>query len=180
MADELVDQFLDALASFVPGEKEVARTLESAGVTDEQIEQLSDKTAGFGDALKVLRHALIRPFLNLGRLVTSAKFRGDVKGAFRRALSHEIRATKHAVSVAGRLARGEAVPPPERKAATRQLLSILITVVFAYSAGPGVQGLFSGSLWRAFQTLVMPVQEIIALVLRKPLHDAAKKVLFSD
>lgn len=182
MADRLVDELLDLVAP--PGENEVARAFEQAGVSSDQLNELEaeleTKTAGFGGTVKGLMRLLARPFLNLGRLFTSEAFRGQVKGAFRKALSHELRATRHALSVAGRLARGEPVKPQERKAALKQLLALLVTVVISVTAGPDVQGLFSGSLWKAFQTVVVPVQKIVGLLLRQPIYDAATKLLFAS
>ena len=177
LADQLVDDLLDLLQP--PNEKEVAHALQSAGITPERLNELADKTAGFGDALKNLKGFLVRPFLNLGRLFTSSKFRGQVKSAFRKSLSHEYRATRHALDVYKRLRRKEKVPPQEVKAAMRQLLSILINVVIAVAAGPGVSGLFSGSLLKAFQVVAIPIRNILSILLRQPLQDAAAKLMFA-
>ena len=123
---------------------------------------------------------IVHPFLSLGKLVKSSAFRQEVKNAFKRALRHEVRATKHMLSVAGRLARGEEVKPQERKAAMHQLVDVLTKALLLYFAGPHVAHLFQSGLWRALGALLSPLDEIIVILLDKPLRAATRKLLSAD
>jgi hypothetical protein len=193
MADHVADLFLDALAEEKFTGKDVAQAFGQAGITAGDINKLlpSAKTAGlaeFGTKLKILGglvleglwHALIHPFLALGKLFVSAQFRKEVKAAFRRALSHEVRSTRHMLSVAGRLARREEVNPQETKAALHQMTDILSKAVLVYFAGPSVAHLFSGGIWKAFVTLLSPIDEIMVILLDRPLRAVAKKLMNAD
>lgn len=190
LGDRLADQFLEILSQTQFSENEVAHAFESAGVTADDLNKLApvEKVAGFGQAIKILGglvlkglwHILVKPFLALGKLLSSGKFRDEVKREFRRSLSHEVRASKHMLDVAGRLYRGETVAPQERKAAVRHMVGILVKVIIACSSGPTLQGLFSGGVWKAFRSLAAPIGEIILLLLNSPIQATAKKLMSAD
>jgi hypothetical protein len=190
MVDHWADVFLDELAEHTDiTEEDVERVLQSEGLSAEDINDLVGmKQAGLGNLVKALGgwiahsvwHMVTGPFFGIKKLLTSPEFRTEVKASFRRALSHEVRSTKHMMSVAGRLARGEEVKPEERKAAMRQLVDIISKAVLIYFAGPHVAHLFSHGIWKALATLLSPLDEIVVILLDKPLRAAAKKLLSAD
>ncbi len=146
------------------------------------------KTAGLGHLIRALGglilngvwHMIVAPFINIGKLITSPAFRVEIKTAFRRALSHEMRSTKHMVNVAGRLSRGEEVNPQERTTAMHQLVDILTKVVLLYFVGPRITGLFENGIWKALAALMSPLDDIVVILLDKPIRAAAKKLMSAD
>lgn len=190
MVDHWADVFLDELAKHVDiQESDVEKVLRSQGVSAEALNGLvGTKQAGLGNLVKALGgwiahgvwHAVTAPFIGIRKLISSPQFRTEFKAAFRRALSHEIRATKHMMGVAGRLARGEEVKPEEKKAAMHQLVDVLAKVVLVYFAGPSVANLFSGGVWKALMTVLSPIDEILVVLLNKPIRAALAKLLSAD
>jgi hypothetical protein len=190
LADHWAEVFLDELASATNiTEREVSDVLQAEGLTADKVNALSDETTkeagGFlralgGLVLRGLWHMIIQPFIGLGKLIKSSSFRNEVKASFKRALRHEVRATKHMMDVAGRLARGEEVKPQERKAAMMQLVDILTKAVLVYFAGPHIAHLFSGGIWKALATFLSPIDEIVVILLDKPLRAASKKLMSAD
>jgi len=163
--------------------------LQAEGVTADALNALADpmtkQAGGFIRALgglvfRGLWALVVHPFLALGKFVRSSQFRSEVKASFKRALRHEVRATKHMMDVAGRLARGEEVNPHERKAAMHQLVDILTKAILIYFAGPHVAHLFAGGVWKALAAFMSPLDEIIAILLDKPIRAAARKLLSAD
>jgi hypothetical protein len=192
LADHWADVFLDELAGTVQiNEKSVAQVLHAQGISADDINGMAPegtKEAGFGTPVRVLGglimrglwHMLIHPFLAIGKMFVSPSFRNEVKISFKRALKHEVRASKHMMSVAGRLARGEEVKPQERKAAMHQLTAILVKAVLVYFAGPHVSHLFASGFWKAGATLLSPIDEVLMVLLDKPLRAATKKLMSAD
>jgi hypothetical protein len=191
MADHVADIFLDTLAKYANfDEKEVAQVLERQGVDAEILNKIApaQKEAGLGQVVKVLGglvarglwHVVVGPFQVIGKLLQSSQFRLEVKASFRRALSHEIRSTKHMIGVARRLAAGEEVNTQERKAALHQLLDLLSKAVLIYFAGPHVVGLFKGGVWKALAAILSPLDEIVLILLDKPLRAVVKKLIAAD
>lgn len=190
MVNHWIDIFLDELSQNTHiDEGDVEALLRSEGVTAEDVNALvsgSVKEAGFGNLVQALGgwilksawHMVLSPFIGIKKLLTSSEFRTGVKQSFRRALSHEVRATKHMVSVAGRLARGEKVNPQEKKAAMRQLVGILVKVILLYFAGPQIAHYFAGGILKAL--LLSPLDEILVALLDKPLRAAAQKLLTAE
>jgi hypothetical protein len=123
---------------------------------------------------------IVGPFIGIKKLIVSPKFRSEVKTSFKRALNHEVRSTKHMIDVAGRLARGEEVNPQEKKTAMRQLVDILTKAVLVYFAGPHIAHLFAGGIWKALAALLSPLDEIVIILLDKPIRAAAQKLLSAD
>lgn len=199
LVDHWTDRFLDEMASNTSlDEKEVEAVLRSKGVDADDLNAvagmrsatLSAETvnAGVMDVLKVLGGLVLkgvwwlvmRPFVALGKFIISGKFRGEVRAAFKKALKHEVRATRHIGEVAGRLARGETVHPAERKEAMKQFVSILVRVVLLVLAGSSVVGLFAGPFWLALTKLVGPVSEIVMILFSVPIKAATSKLLSAD
>jgi hypothetical protein len=190
MVDHWADVFLDELASNVQiDEGDVESLLRSQGVSAEDINDVVGmKQAGLGNLVKALGgwiahsvwHMVTGPFIGIKKLITSQKFRDEVKRSFKRALNHEVRATKHMVSVAGRLARGEEVNPQEKKAAMHQLVDILTKAVLVYFTGPHIAHFFAGGIWKALGALLSPLDEIVVILLDKPIRAAAQKLLSAD
>ena len=203
LVDHWTDQFLDEVAAHTKiDEPAVESFLASKGVDADDLnavagmktanqtanQKANQNTAGLGSVLKILGGLVLqgiwwlvmRPFLALGKFVVSGKFRAEVRAAFKKALNHEVRATKHIASVAGRLARGEEVHPLERKEAMKQFVSILVRVVLICLAGSTVVGLFAGTFWTALTALLGPVSEMVVVLLGGPIKAAASKLLSAD
>ena len=190
MADYWADVFLDELAQNARiGEKEVDDLLRTQGVTADDVNALVGmKQAGLGNLVRALGgwiatgawHMIAAPFIGIGKFITSSKFRSEVKNSFRRALNHEVRSTKHMINVAGRLMRGEEVSPQEKKTAMHQLVDILSKAVLAYFAGPHIAHMFSHGIWKALAALLSPIDEIVVVLLDKPLRAANSKLLSAD
>jgi len=191
LADYWVDAFLDEfIARADIGEREVELALRAKGVSADDLNAVSPgtKEAGFKDTVKVLGglvlrgiwHMTIHPFLAIVKFFRSPQFRSEVKVAFNRALRHEVRATKHLADVAGRLARGEEVNIYERKTAMHQFVDILTKAVLIYFAGPHITHFFAGGFWQVVAAIVTPLDEIIVILVDKPVRAAAKKLLNAD
>lgn len=186
--DVVLDRWVDLfLTEFGQGtkitEKSVERLLQTQGISADDLELL-DGNKQAGERLRALGgwvrrglwYLLVRPFLLINKLVRSSAFRNEVKAAFHRELNREARSTRHLINVAGRLARGEAVSPHERKAALKQLGSlmskaILITLISS-SGGP-----LSSGVWAPLRALMGPLEEIYLILLNRPLQATVKKLL---
>lgn len=191
LADHWADVFLDELAAAATNitEQEVSKVLQAEGLTAEKVNALADDTTkeagGFvralgGLVLRGIWHMIAQPFIGISKLITSSTFRNEVKTSFKRALRHEARATKHMISVAGRLARGEEVKPQERKAAMAQLIDVLSKAVLIYFAGPHIAHLFGGGIWKVMAAIASPLDEILLILLDKPLRAASRKLMSAD
>lgn len=174
LADHWADVFFDTLEAEVEiDEDDVTKAIETLGISEEHLDTLADKTAGLGD----LWSLVMSPFVAIKKLIMSQAVRDQIKKSFKRALSHEVRSSRHVLEVAGRLARGEPVRAPERQAAMRQLVSVLSNAALFFLVGPGIANL---GVWKALGLLAKPLKGAIALVLDKPLKKAAKRLLDSD
>ena len=192
LTDYWVDEFLDELGRQTRiTEQEISDVLRGQGLTADAVNKAlgtNTKEAGAmnlvralgGFILKSVWHMIVRPFLAIGKLIVSSSFRTEIKTAFKRALNHEVRASKHMLSVAGRLARGEVVNKQERKSAMRQLVGILTKSVFLYFAGPNVATLFKSGVWKAISALLAPLDEILLVFLDKPIRAASQKLMSAD
>jgi hypothetical protein len=189
MVNHWIDVFLDELAEHTHiNEGDVEALLRSEGVTADDVNALggSVKEAGLGNLVQALGgwvlksawHMILGPFIGIRKFIASSKFRTEVKQSFKRALSHEVRSTKHMISVAGRLARGEEVNPHEKKAAMRQFVGLLVKVILLYFAGPQIAQYFSGGVLKAL--LLSPLDDILTALLDKPLRAAAHKLLTTE
>jgi hypothetical protein len=192
--DEFVDHWVDEfLKTFVQNvnlsEGAVEGALKAQGVSADKVNEVTNpdgkEAGGFIQALggRILHgvwHMLISPFLNIAKFFGSEEFRTEIKRRVKRALSHEVRATRHMLEVAGRLARGEEVNPQERKAAMHQLVDIVTKTVAIYFAGPHIAHFFAGGIWKVLGMIASPVDEILVILLDKPLRIAAKKLLGAD
>jgi hypothetical protein len=182
--DRWADMFLGELGKVKIKEKDVSKLLKSQGITPEDINSLDGgRQAGdFIPALggwvkKGLWYLLVRPFLVVGKLVKSGQFRKEVKAAFRRELSHDVRATRHMLRVARKIAAGESVKPQEKKAAIKQFVSVMTRAVLVVMGGPTASSLFSGSVWKALGGLMVPAQELLVMLLYRPMQSAAGKLM---
>lgn len=190
LADHWADVFLDEFVEHLHIDAaHVNAALQAGGVTADQVNALTDtRQAGLGEWIRALGgkilkstwHMLVGPFVAIKKLIFSQQFRTEIKISFRRALDHEARSTRHMVEVAGRLARGEDVPAPERKTAMIQLVDILTKIVFAYLAGPHVVDMFSGGIWKALAAVLSPLDEVAIMLFDKPLRAASRKLLGAD
>lgn len=184
LADYLVDALFDELGQNPISEQDVSKALQQGGLSAEDVNQLADgkQAGGFLNALgglvaRGLWRLIVQPFLALGKLFQSSAFRTEVKNAFKKAIRRDIRASKHVLDVARRLALAEPVKPQELKAAMRQLLDILARVLFLYFTGPSVAAMFSGGVWPALSRVMVPIGEVIVVLLDKPLRGAIAKLM---
>lgn len=185
LADTLADQFLLELAGMEPfNEMELAHALAEKGVDADDLNSLSPiKTAGplvrvlGGLVAKGLWYVLVRPFLVLNKVLRSPKFRREIKMRFKRALRKDVRATRHLQDVGARWARGDYVHPQEFQTAKEQLLRILAKVVLMYFAAPELGALFSGGVWHAITGLWFSAQELLIILLDRPLGEITKRLL---
>ena len=182
-----VDLFLDVMLSKLNiTDKTVSRLLQTQGISADKVNSLDDgKQAGFG-FIKALGgfvrqgvwYVLVRPFLVLGKVMRSSGFREEVKREFKKALSHDIRATSHLFGVVSRMIDGEEIPAPEKRAAMKHLINLIVKAVLISSAASiGSQGLLSGSIWATLRRLMAPLQEILLILLNKPIQAASKKLM---
>jgi len=190
LVDYWVDEFLNTFEQGVDlSEGTVEAAMTAQGVSAEKVNTITNpegKEAGGaiealgGRILHGVWHMMISPFLNIAKFFSSEDFRTDVKRRVKRALSHEVRSTRHMLEVAGRLARGQEVNPQERKAAMHQFVDILTKTLALYFAGPHIAHFFAGGIWKVLGTLVSPFDEILVILLDKPIRMAAKKLLGAD
>lgn len=188
--DHWADLFLDEMASNTQiSESDINTALHQSGLTAEGLNSVVDgekyASGGFlralgGLVLKGVWHMVVHPFLAISKLIQSETFRTEVKAAFKKALRQEIRASRHMLGVAERIALGEEVNPQERKAAMSQFVSLFTRAVLLYFAGPRVTQLFTGSLWKALSTVLTPLNEIIVILLDKPLRAAGMKLMRTE
>lgn len=183
LADHWVDEFLDTFVAELDISKgTVEEALETSGVSEEDIQELATKTAGAGmNILHGIWELITDPFIAIAKLIRSSEFRATIKKSFKRALWHEARASRHMLEVAWRLAHGEEIRPEERKAAMHQLVDILTKTVLLFFVGPHIAHMFfGGGIWKALGALASPVDEILTILIDKPLRKAAKRLLGAD
>lgn len=187
LADHLVDALFDELGPNPISEQDVSKALSSSGLSADDVNSLADgkQAGGFVNALgglvaRGLWRLIVQPFLALGKVFRSPGFRAEVKNAFKNAIRRDVRATKHVLNVAHRLALAEPVNPQELKAAVRQLLDILARVLFLYLTGPSVAAMFSGGVWPALSKFMVPVGEVVVVLLDKPIRGAIAKLMTAD
>lgn len=187
LAAQVAQEFLLELAGLdLFGEKRISQALVEKGLSAEDLNAIApEKTAApmvealGGLVSRGIWYLLVRPFLVLGRVIRSAGFRQEITAAFKKALRKDLRSSRHLWDVAGRWARGDEVRPQEFLAAKQQLLRILVKVVLVYFATPEVAGLFSGDLWHAISNLGFFSEEVVFLLLDRPLSAVMKKLLTS-
>lgn len=183
VAEYLVDALFDELGNPVT-ERDVSKALQAGGLSADDVNALTDgKQAGGvlralgGLVAQGLWRLIVQPFLAVGKLFRSSSFRTEVKDSFKQAIRREGRATRHAMDVIQRLALGESIHPQERKAAMKQLLSVLSKVLVLYFTGPTIAAMFSGGVWPALSRLMVPVGETLLVLLDQPIRRAMAKIL---
>jgi hypothetical protein len=184
------DQFLDLFVDHVDfSEHKIEHVLHAQGLTAEKLNELNDtQDAGVLDTVHVLGglvvkklwHMTVHSVTSVWKFITSSKFRHEVKISLVRAVKHEARSSKHLMSVAGRLARGEDVNPHERKAAMHQLVDIFKTALMIHFMGPHVAHILASGFWKALASLGTPFDEIVGMLIDAPIRFAANKMLGMD
>lgn len=189
--DQMVDNWVDGFMSFLGKmditEEDVNAAL-SKDVGAEDVNALFEtqmKTAGLMDTIRALGgkvfsgawHMITHPFISLKKLFTQPAYRKEVARAVKKALKHEARATKHMFIVATKLATGEDVKPQEVRTAAIQFVDIFTKVLLAYFVGPHVAHMFSHGVLKALASLLSPLDEVVGMVLDKPLRMASEKFL---
>ena len=190
VVDSWTDGFLDLLSDKKPTEDDIEKAFSSAGITAEDVNALPvsqglARTAGVmdyivalgGKILKGVWHMITHPFISMWKLLTSSQYRAEVKKGIKRAISHEIRATKHMFNVVVRLSKGEEVKPQEVKAAARQFLDLATKILIGYFIGPHIADLFKEGILKAAAALLSPLDEVIAVAVDKPIRWATEKFL---
>lgn len=181
--DDLVDHFCDTLYQHTrSNERNIEPILMSHGVNADKVNELDDVREA-GPSVKVLGglirqglwYLLSKPFIAVKKLIGSPQFRRGLKVAFRRALSHDMRATRHLGQVLERMALGEAVKPQEKSSALKHLIVLLAKVAAVYFAGPEVIGsLFTGGVWAALSKLTV---DLLAIFLDTPIRATLKQMM---
>lgn len=182
--DEWVDVFLDELARNTQfNEQQISQALQANGLSADTVNDLGNKQAGEaiqalgGWVRKSLWYLLVRPFLVIGKIFKSSSFRHELRQAFSRAMKKDVRGTKHMLDVIQRMAHGESVNDHERRAALQQFVRIMSIALFITLAGPSVSSLFTGTVWRTLATLMSPVEDVLMILLHRPIQAAAAKLL---
>jgi len=189
LVDGWADGFLDILKGVKVSPEDVEKALFVSGLTADGVNGGLDteavRTAGLGDWVKALGgkilksawHSLVHPFVSAWKLVVSPSYRGTIKKALKRVVSHEIRSTKHMARVAMRLAQGEEIPPQEVRAAALQFVDILTKVLLGVIVGPHIAHLFAAGPLRAMMALMSPLDEVAGVLLDAPIRWASRKFL---
>lgn len=197
MVESWVDGALNILKSYRLSDEEIGSALEeSSGSVDaedlneayaeeEGLDLQTIRTAGLADTvsafggtlLKGAWHMLTAPFHALWKLLTSSEYRKEIKTATIRAVKHEARSTRHMTRVAVRMFRGEEVKPQEIRAAAIQFADIFSKVLLAWIVGPHIAHLFSHGVVKALMSLLSPLDEIVGVLLDKPLRWMTQKLL---
>ena len=187
MIDNWTEGFLSILGKFEITEEDVNAAL-SKDVGAEDVNSLFEtqmKTAGLTDTVRALGgkvfsgawHMITGPLIAIRKLFTQPSYRKEVALAVKRAIKHEARATKHMAIVAAKLATGEEVKPQEVRTAAIQFVDVLTKVLLVYFVGPHIAHLFSHGVLKALVALLSPLDEVIAVLLDKPLRMASEKFL---
>ena len=190
VVDNWTDGLLDLLTRRKPTDADIQNAFLEAGVTADDINALPvsqgmARTAGVldyitalgGKILKGVWHMITAPFMALWKLLTSQSYRDKIKKGFKKAIRHEIRATKHLFNVVARLSKGEEVRGQEVKAAARQFIDLASKILLVHFAGPHIAHLFSKGLLHAASALLSPLDEVVAVVVDKPIRWVSQKFL---
>ena len=191
VVDAIVDSWGEALlinlAKFRMTEADVDAAL-SGDLSAEDVNAAFDptgKTAGIMDTVQALGgkvlsgawHMLTAPFIAAWKMATNPSYRAKVIAGIKRALRHEVRATRHMVVVAQRLLAGEEVKPQEVKAAVVQFVDIAMKVIIGVFVGPHIAHLFAHGVLKALASLLSPLDEVIGVMIDKPLRWATQHLI---
>ena len=191
VVDAIIDSwgeaFIGSLAKFRMTEADVDAAL-SGDLTADDVNAAFDptgKTAGFMDTVSALGgkvlsgawHMLTAPFIAAWKMATSPQYRAKVIAGIKRALRHEVRATKHMVVVAQRLLAGEEVKQQEVKAAVVQFVDLAMKVLIGVFVGPHIAHLFAHGVLKALASLLSPLDEVIGVMIDKPLRWATQHLI---
>jgi len=191
VVDAIVDAwgeaFLVGLARFRMTEDDVDAAL-SGSLSADEVNAAFDptgKTAGVmdtvqalgGKVLSVAWHMLTHPFIAAWKFITNPQYRAKVITGIKRAIRHEIRATRHMVGVAQRLIAGETVKPQEVKAAVMQFIDIAMKVLIGWFIGPHIAHLFAQGVFKALASLMSPLDEVIGIIIDAPIRWATQHLL---
>lgn len=185
LIDQVVDQLLNALArKDVFTDQAVSQALLEKGIDHSTLAALTSPRVASEPLIKALGglvhrglwYLLARPFKLLAKIFRSAAFRQEIKATVRRAVRKEFRDTRHMLDVAGRWQRGEPLHPKEAQAAKAQLLRLAAKAILIYCTLGPASGLFSGSLWKSLRRFAGPAEEILVLLLDRPLSALIHKL----
>lgn len=191
VVDAIIDgwgeAFLGNLARFRMTESDVDAAL-SGDLSAEDVNAAFDptgKTAGIMDTVtalggKVLSgawHMITHPFIAAWKMATSSQYRAKVIAGIKRAIRHEVRATRHMVVVAQRLISGEEVKPQEVRAAVMQFVDLAVKVLIGVFVGPHIAHLFAHGVLKALASLLSPIDEVIGVMIDKPLRWATQQLI---
>lgn len=187
MIDAWGGEFLDSLARFRITEDNVDDAL-TGHLDPDEVNAVFDptgKTAGIMDTVSALGgkvlsgawHMITHPFIAAWKMVTSSQYRGKVIAGIKRAIRHEVRATKHMFSVAARLLAGEEVRPQEVRAAVFQFADLTIRVLLIKFIGPHLTHAFAQGGLKALASMLTPLDEVIAVMVDKPMRWATNHLV---
>lgn len=189
--DAIVDNWgealLDRLAKYRVTEDDIDAAL-TGSLSAEDVNASFDptgRTAGVMDTVtalggKVLSgawHMITHPFIAAWKMVTSSQYRAKVITGFKRAIRHEFRATRHMVRVANRLMNGEEVPKQEVRAAVLQFVDLAVRVLIGMFVGPHISHAFAHGGMKALASLLTPLDEVVAVVIDKPMRWATNQLI---
>lgn len=120
---------------------------------------------------------LSAPFLAAWKLVVSPSYRVQIRKGIKRAIVHEIQASKHMLIVASKVARGEPVAPGEVRMAVIQFVDIATKVLLGFLIGPHLSHFLMAGPLKALVSLLSPLDEIGAVLIDRPIRFATKALL---
>lgn len=187
MIDAWGEAFLDSLARFRITEDNVDDAL-TGHMDPDEVNAAFDpagRTAGIMDTVSALGgkvlseawHMITHPFIAAWKMATSSSYRGKVIAGVKRAVRHEVRATRHMFIVAQRLLAGEEVRPQEVRAAVFQFADLTVRVLLVKFVGPHIAHMFSHGALKAMASLLTPIDEVVAVMVDKPMRWATNHLL---
>jgi len=191
VVDAIIDQWTVAFLHMLSGYNLTPHDVDAAlsgEVSAEDVNAIFDpsgKTAGIMDTVHALGgnvlsgawHMITHPFIAAWKMVTNPQYRAKVAVSIKRAWRHEVRASKHMLIVAQRLLAGEEVKPQEVHTAAIQFVDILSKVLLAVFIGPHIVHLFSHGILKALASLLSPLDEIVGVMIDKPIRMISQKFL---
>jgi len=191
VVDAIIDQWADAFLHRLSGYNLTPQDVDAAlsgEVSAEDVNAIFDpsgKTAGIMDTVHALGgnvlsgawHMITHPFIAAWKMVTNPQYRAKVIVGIKRAIRHEVRATRHMIVVAQRLLAGEEVKPQEVRAAVIQFVDIAMKVIIGVFVGPHIAHLFAHGVLKALASLLSPLDEVIGVMIDKPLRWATQHLI---
>lgn len=123
-----------------------------------------------GEVLAWVWETVTHPFIAAWRLLTSPAARTETKAWIRQVARKEVTQTRHMVSVARALARGEEVPRTDVVAAVHQFVDLLKTALILGMATHHLGPALIRDPLHVLGILASPADEMVGLLLDRPLR----------